>query len=205
MLVQVVIAAFLLTKRLALRAALVVALVAGVLAGTLWVGGDRLMSNFEQASREIAVDANSEGASRKEIWRATLKLFAAHPILGAGLGGYWIAITAYHDASGTLTPQEAHNDYLELLASGGVVGFALGVWFVVSVVRLVRKNLWSNAGSAPAIRIGAILGLAGVAAHSLVDFGLHLMANAVIFLALIMLATATIETRKVIDLNLQEQ
>lgn len=205
MLVQVVIAALLLTKQLALRAALVVALVAGVLAGTLWVGGDRLMSNFEHASSEVATDANSEGASRKEIWRATLKLFAAHPVLGAGLGGYWIAITAYHDASGTLTPQEAHNDYLELLASGGVVGFALGVWFVVSVVRLVRKNLWSNAGSARAIRIGAVLGLAGVAVHSLVDFGLHLTANAVIFLALIMLATATIETRKVIDLNLQEQ
>ena len=204
MLVQVVIAALLLTKRLALRAALVVALVAGVLAGTLWVGGDRLMSNFEHASSEVAVDANSEGASRKEIWRATLKLFAAHPILGAGLGGYWIAITAYHDAPGTLTPQEAHNDYLELLASGGVVGFALGVWFVVSIVRLVRKNLWSSSGSIRGVRIGAILGLAGVAVHSMVDFGLHLMVNAVVFVALVMLATATIETRKVIDPSLQE-
>src|SRR5262249_35223442 len=192
MLVQVVIAAALLTKRLALRAALVAALVAGVLLGTLWVGGDRLMSNFEQASSEVAVGANTtrEGASRNEIWRATLKLFAAHPILGAGLGGYWISITAYHDASGTLTPHEADNDYLELLASGGVVGFALGVWFIVSVVRLIRKNLWSNIGSIRGVRVGAVLGLAGVAVHSLVDFGLHLMGNAVVFLALIMLATA---------------
>jgi putative inorganic carbon (HCO3(-)) transporter len=205
MLVQVVIAALLLTKRLVLRAVLVVALVVGVLVGTVWVGGDRLMSNFEHASSEVTVDANSEGASRKEIWSATLKLFAAHPILGAGLGGYWIAITTHHDAPGTLTPQEAHNDYLELLASGGVIAFALGIWFVVSVVRLARKNLWSNAGSIGGVRVGAILGLAGVAVHSMVDFGLHLMGNTVVFLALVMLATATIETRKVIDLNLQEQ
>ena len=207
MLVQVVIAALLLTKRLALRVALATALVAGVLVGTLWVGGDRLISNFEHASSEVALDTNTarDGASRNEIWRATLKLFAAHPILGAGLGGYWIAITAYHDAPGTLTPQEAHNDYLELLASGGVIGFALGVWFVVSVVRLAQKNLWSSTGSLRAVRIGAILGLAGVAVHSLVDFGLHLTGNTAVFLVLIMLATATIEPRKVVDLNLQEQ
>lgn len=207
MLVQVVIAALLLTKRLALRVALATALVAGVLVGTLWVGGDRLISNFEHASSEVALDTNTarDGASRNEIWRATLKLFAAHPILGAGLGGYWIAITAYHDAPGTLTPQEAHNDYLELLASGGAIGFALGVWFVVSVVRLAQKNLWSSTGSMRAVRIGAILGLAGVAVHSLVDFGLHLTGNTAVFLVLIMLATATIEPRKVVDLNLQEQ
>lgn len=205
MLVQVVIAALLLTRRLVLRTALVVALVAGVLVGTLWVGGDRLMSNFEHASSEVSVDTTREGASRNDIWRATLKLFATHPILGAGLGGYWIAITAHHDASGTLTPQEAHNDYLELLASGGVIGFALGVWFVVSVARLIQTNFWSNTGSMRAIRLGAVLGLAGVAVHSLVDFGLHLMGNAVVFIALIMMATATIQTRKVIDLNLPEQ
>jgi O-antigen ligase len=190
-----------------LRAALVVALVAGVLVGTIWVGGDRLLSNFEHATSEVAADANTAraGASRNDIWRATLKLFAAHPILGAGLGGYWIAITQYHDASGTLTPQEAHNDYLELLASGGVVGFALGIWFFVSVVRSARKSLWTSSGSLRAVRLGAILGLAGVGVHSLVDFGLHLMGNAVVFLALIMMATATLEARKVIDLNLQQQ
>jgi O-antigen ligase len=207
LLVQVVIAALLLTKPLVLRAALVVALVAGVLVGTIWVGGDRLLSNFEHATSEVAADANTAraGASRNDIWRATLKLFAAHPILGGGLGGYWIAITQYHDASGTLTPQEAHNDYLELLASGGVVGFALGIWFLVSVVRSARKSLWTSSGSLRAVRLGAILGLAGVGVHSLVDFGLHLMGNAVVFLALIMMATATLEARKVIDLNLQQQ
>ena len=68
-------------------------------------------------------------------------MFAAHPILGVGLGGYWIGITAYHDASGLMTPQEAHNDYLELLSSGGVIGFAIGVWFVVAVVRAARRNV----------------------------------------------------------------
>jgi O-antigen ligase len=159
----------------------------GILFGTFWVGGDRLASNFEAATNELAT--THAGASRNEIWRATLKMFAAHPILGVGLGGYWIGITAYHDASGMMTPQEAHNDYLELLSSGGVVGFALGVWFAVVVIRAVRRNLSSDTGYGRAVRLGAILGITGVAAHSLVDFGLHILVNAIVFLTLIMMAS----------------
>lgn len=190
-------------RSVALKAVMLVILVAGVLAGTFWVGGDRLASNFEAATSELNPETSitRDGASRNEIWRATLKMFAAQPIFGVGLGGYWIGITAYHDASGLMTPQEAHNDYLELLSSGGLIGFALGVWFVVSVVRLARRNLAAGNGFQRAVRLGAVLGLAGVAAHSLVDFGLHIMINALVFITLIMIAT----TRKIIDPNTQQQ
>ncbi len=187
MLVQIVVAALFLMNRqsVALKAAMVIVLVVGILFGTFWVGGDRLASNFEATTNELS--STHTGASRNEIWRATLKMFAAHPILGVGLGGYWIGITAYHDASGLMTPQEAHNDYLELLSSGGVIGFAIGVWFVVAVVRATRRNLLS--GDMRTLRMGAILGIVGVAAHSLVDFGLHILINAIVFLALISIAT----------------
>lgn len=193
MLVQVVLAALLLMKRSVLKTAFALVLLAAVALGV--------------AASELTLSAAAanEGASRTDIWRATLKLFAAHPILGIGLGAYWIGITAHHDASGVLVPQEAHNDYLELLASGGAVGFALGVWFVVLVVRWLRKNLWSNTGFVRAARVGALLGIAGVAIHSLLDFGLHLMSNAVVFLTLIMMVTARIEPEKVVDLNVVKQ
>jgi O-antigen ligase len=166
----------------ALRAVLLVVLVIGVLFGTFWVGGDRLATNFENATNEIA--SSSTGASRNEIWRATLKMFAAHPIVGVGLGAYWIGITAYHEASGLMTPQEAHNDYLELLSSGGLIGFAIGVWFAVLVIREARRNYDGSY-----VRLGAILGITGVAAHSLVDFGLHILINAIVLLSLIVIAT----------------
>jgi O-antigen ligase len=177
------------------KVVLVVALVAGVLFGTFWVGGDRLASNFEATRSEFNSDVGNsrDGVSRNEIWRASLKMFAANPFLGVGLGGYWIGITAHHDASGLMTPQEAHNDYLELLSSGGLIGFAIGVWFVVNVVRMVRKNISIDTGFTRAVRFGAVLGLAGVAAHSLVDFGLHIIVNALVFLTLIMMATGNFD------------
>lgn len=181
------------TQSIAIRALLVVVLFAGIILGTIWVGGDRLATNFEGTGSEFTTDTLRQGASRNEIWRATLKMFAAHPILGAGLGGYWIGITAYHDASGLMTPQEAHNDYLELLSSGGVIGFALGIWFVVAVIHKARENLLVDVGYMRAVRLGAILGIAGVAAHSLVDFGLHIIVNAVVFLTLIMMATTSLD------------
>jgi len=204
MIMQIIVAVLLLTSVRALaenyqlqkiaqsavfRMALLVVLVIGVALGTLWVGGDRLASNFEGATSEFTSDTMRQGVSRNEIWRATLKMFAAHPIAGVGLGGYWIGITAYHDASGLMTPQEAHNDYLELLSSGGVVGFAIGIWFVVAVIRKARANLLADVGYMRAVRLGAILGIAGVAAHSLVDFGLHIFVNAVVLLILITMAT----------------
>ena len=207
MLSQIVVAALLLlsfrtriARSMALKVALMIILVAGVSLGIVWVGGDRLVSNFEAAGRELNTETTREGASRNEIWRASWKMFTAHPILGVGLGGYWIGITAYHDASGLMTPQEAHNDYLELLSSGGLIGFALGLWFALVVIRLAHKNLVADSGFMRAARLGAVLGIAGIAAHSLVDFGLHMIANAVIFVTLLMIATH----RKIVDLNTKE-
>src|SRR5215813_12321358 len=180
------------------RGAMLLLLVVIIGVGTVWVGGDRLVSSFSHAPTDFSenpADLRS-GVSRNEIWRATWKMFTAHPILGVGLGGYWVAITAYHDASGVMTPQEAHNDYLELLSSGGVVGFALGVWFVVAVVRRVLITLRSANHFSRAVCFGAVLGLCAVAIHSLVDFGLHMIVNALVFVALIMMATTKIEAER---------
>ena len=190
--------------RAGVRTALLAGIVVAVLLGTLWVGGDRLATNIESATTDFSGDSTRDGASRNEIWRATLKMFAANPIAGVGLGGYWIAITAFHDASGNLTPQEAHNEYLELLSSGGVIGLAIGVWFAVMVIRRIGLVLHHDRSHIRAVRFGGILAIAGVVVHSLVDFGLHMMSNALIFMVLIAIATVSIN-KKIIDPSVQHQ
>jgi O-antigen ligase len=106
------------------------------------------------------------------------------------MGAYWAAIPAYHNASGSMTPQEAHNDYLELLASGGLVAFALGIWFALVVGRRTFANLRAANRFRRAACYGAAIGIAGVAVHSLVDFGLHMLVNALTFTTLIVIATS---------------
>jgi O-antigen ligase len=182
-------------RSLPARAALILVLISGVILGTLWLGGDRLAMKLERSSVEFNPDlldplVKRAGASRNEIWKATWRMFTAHPIVGSGMGGYWKAIPIFHDASGTTTPQEAHNDYLELLASGGLIGLALGIWFGVLVFRRTRKNLRSPNRFRRAACFGATIGIAGVAVHSLFDFGLHTIANALVFTTLIAIATS---------------
>jgi O-antigen ligase len=89
-----------------------------------------------------------------------------------------------------MTPQEAHNDYLELLASGGLVSLALGIWFAVVVCKRTLANLIAANRFRRAACYGAAIGIAGVAVHSLLDFGLHMLVNALVFTTLIVIATS---------------
>jgi len=177
----------------AIRLALVACLIAISIIGVLWIGGDRLASNIEAARTEFEKTESRVGVSRTQIWHSTLKMIADHPFAGVGMAGYWTAFPAYHDASGTMTPQQAHNDYLELIASGGVIGLAIFVWFLVLVRRRTRENLRSDSSFRRAASFAAVIALTGVAVHSLVDFGLHRMLLAMTFIALIVIATATVE------------
>lgn len=180
------------TRSLPIRLALLLVLICGVAFGTLWLGGDRLATSIDESRAEFSSDKTEsrEGVSRNEIWRVTLRMFAAHPMLGVGMGAYWAAVPALHDASGTMTPQEAHSDYLELLASGGLVGLAIGIWFAVVVFRRTRQNLHSANRFRRAACFGATIGIIGVAVHSLVDFGLHMIVNALVFTTLVTIATS---------------
>jgi O-antigen ligase len=160
-------------------------LLLGVIGGTLWIGGERLVSKFEPGSAE----RDPAAVSRKEIWRATWEMSKAHPIAGVGMGGYWVAIPGYHNASGTLVPQEAHNDYLELLASGGIIGTAIGIWFCAVLLKRTWTSFRSPSRFRRAASFGAALAIVGVGVHSLFDFGLHMIVNALVFMTLIVIAT----------------
>jgi O-antigen ligase len=174
------------------RVLLLLVLIGGVVYGTVWLGGDPLASKFEASRQELSLetDASRQGTSRQEIWQLTLRMFAAHPTLGIGMGAYWVAVPAFHDASGVMLPQEAHNDYLELLASGGLLGLALGLWFVLVIIRRTQQNLCSANPFLRAACFGATIGIVGVAVHSLFDFGLHMIVNALVFTTLIVIATS---------------
>jgi O-antigen ligase len=176
----------------AARAGLVLALLLTIVVGMAWLGGDtvadRVASVGEEATAGATTDVTRSG--RKEIWAATWRTFAAHPLAGVGFGGYWVAVSERHEGSGGLVPQQAHNDYLELLASGGVVGTAVVFVFLLLLVRQSAPRLRAGSPFARAACLGALTGLCGVAVHSLVEFGLHVPSNAFAALALATAAAA---------------
>lgn len=175
---------------------LVVCLVLVMLLGILWVGGESLVNRFAadpSQAESLQTAADTSGASRANIWKATLDVIKANPLFGVGFGGYWVALSQYHKASGYATPLQAHNDYLEAIACGGIVGAALVAWFLLSLFNEVRRSGDTKSSFHLSARSGAVIGLVGVAAHSFVDFGLHITLNALVCLSLIVLATTRLE------------
>jgi O-antigen ligase len=187
------------SRSIAARVVLIAALLAGAITTVVLVGGDPLAARIDSTVVELDQRTGDAFTLRPTIWRTTWKLIKDHPVAGVGFGGYWIAITKYHASSGETTPQEAHNDYLELLASGGLIGVAICVWFAVALVRtLLRKlaRLRTAAGRGSFTRaatLGALTGILTVGIHSLVDFGLHIPINALIFTVLIAIVAMNID------------
>ena len=175
------------------RAASLGVLLTVVLAGVLWTGGERLASRLEALPSDVSAGQSKVrwGDRRVEIWGATVKLIRDYPLTGVGFGAYRAAVTKHHDASGEMSLEQAHNDYLELLASGGLVGAGLAAWFGFEFVRRARRRLRGRGLSRRGLCAGALAGLAAVAVHSLFDFGLHVTANALACVVLV--AVATIE------------
>lgn len=158
--------------------------------GVGWVGGEPVVSNFQNAATDFSQQEMHDNinTSRREIWSATWQMAKAHPLGGVGIGGYWIGITEYHRASGEITPQQAHNDYLEMLASCGLIGCGLVAWFLVIFIRKATDSLRVVESYYRATSMGALAGIFGVAIHSFVDFGLHITINALILFALMVIA-----------------
>jgi len=72
----------------------------------------------------------------------------------------------------------AHNDYLETLAETGIAGgLCAPVYRLASRCRL-RSLQEPNISFASALRLAGLTGCCGVLVHSLVDFNLHIPANA---------------------------
>lgn len=130
--------------------------------------------------------------SRRQVYAATWELFQGFPWLGTGLGSFRdsLAMTQPLDLPGTWW--HAHSDWLELLATVGVLGavvFLLGL--IPLLVRLARGWASDHRRSEDRAAILAALGaMVSVAIHESIDFGLTMPACAVTLAALVGVAAA---------------
>jgi len=166
-------------------------IIAAIGAGVYWTGPERVLDRVAQTGI-VSEDPKAESffASRGWIWRDTLAMISANPILGVGLGAYETAYPLYskddatNKAGASYSVDRAHNDYLQALADCGVVGGAIVLWFIVSLFRAVASGARSENSLLRAFAIGGGAGLFGLLIHSLFDFNLQLPSNALLFLLL---------------------
>ncbi|MGE3466747.1 MAG: O-antigen ligase family protein, partial [Pyrinomonadaceae bacterium] len=174
------------TKNLALKAALSLLLAASAVGGAVFVGGETSISRFADSAGAEDISSN-----RTHIWGVTLKVIGEHFPLGAGVGAYAQAYTKSDTASGFERIEQAHNDYLQVLADAGLPGLFIGALFLYWIFRQGRRSIAVENKFRRGVAVGAVAGIFGILVHSLFDFVLHITAISLLFLALMALLTAS--------------
>lgn len=149
----------------------------------------------------LAGDANAlQGDMRYALWRPAWQIWQDSPWWGAGPAHFDYRFCAYRREGVQLRPDRAHNDYLNTLADWGVAGTALVVlaWVLLGVgIGRTWRSVWGNSnelGGKPgsnklAFLLGATFGLLAILFHSVVDFNMHIPANAIVAITLMALLT----------------
>jgi O-antigen ligase len=153
-----------------------------------WLGVKQVLDRFSSL-QSLEVTSSKRASMRLDTWH----IFLDHPWTGTGLGTLQTVFPAYETNYDAKIVNHAHNDYLEALAETGVAGglccaLFLGILFFVSLRLLLQRDKPFVA----ALHLSGLVGCSGFLVHSLVDFNLHIPANALLFLLMAHLATSTV-------------
>jgi O-antigen ligase len=125
------------------------------------------------------ITTEQSGAYRLAIWKDTLRLAASSPWIGSGFGAYEDALPRFKTAAGQFRVQHAENDYLELLAEGGLVGTLVGGGVVLLLFRPPFQGpRFEGHLLDRTLRAGGLAALVAIWIHSAFDFSLRIPSNA---------------------------
>lgn len=172
--------------QLALKIGLAALLISTIIVGSVLIGGESSLTRFAET-------ANSQdfSTSRTHIWNVTLQIITNNLPFGTGLGAFGVAYTSLDSLDGLARVEQAHNDYLEVLANAGIVGLIIGLFFIYRLFRTGLENAKTTDTFRRGVCVGALTGCFAVLVHSLFDFVLHTTAITVLFLTLVSLVVAS--------------
>jgi len=147
----------------------------------IWTGVPLIENRFTYSSTSTPFSLGW----RIRHWSDALDVVRHFPVTGTGLNTYTV-VTPFFQSIDTPTSDEAHNDYLQLAAEGGLLVGIPAIILVGLFIREVRRRFLAGGRSPTSywLRVGAVAGLIGIALQESVDFSLQLPGNAVMFAAL---------------------
>jgi O-antigen ligase len=152
-----------------------------------WLDPGDTWKRWEQAAYapELAV------GDRIAIAKDTLRLAREHLPYGVGMGAFEVAYPKYQTVATDLVINYAHNDYAQLLAEAGILGWICLPLSIAGFIGLSFRRLrLAPLTKAGWIQLGAAVGVCGILVHSFSDFNLHVPANAAWFTFCAALAAA---------------
>ncbi len=164
--------------------------------GLLFAAGFFVMAQWGLDQRRSVGPETLANSGRMTYWKPALMQVQDQPWTGTGSRTYDDYARLYRPAEwggwqDRFDPEFAHNDWLQLLGDYGWLGLLLGVALVMAHAGAGIRFLWNHpVGKARnesrdltvrrALAAGSLSVLAAYAAHSLLDFNLHVLANAMV-------------------------
>jgi O-antigen ligase len=125
---------------------------------------------------------------RPAIWRDTWRMVSDFWLTGVGAGAFQRAMLAYQQGSRLFFFNQAHNEYLQVLAEGGLIVAVPASILLIATAMLMAKTLDADRTSIFWVRAGAICGVVAIAVQSIWDTGLRTPANGVLFAVIVAIA-----------------
>ena len=178
-----------------------------LLAVSVWVIGPQARQTIDLRLAESVSDDGGLG-SRVALWRDSLKMIRDFPLLGVGLGAWSDLFPRYQRPSASETfYREAHNDYVQLFAETGLIGFMLLGLGLIQCARMVLGAFNQMAVNLRSLLVASSAALALMLLHELCDFSLRIPANAVLFTVMlgvtVRLAAMTLPRQRPVDRDLK--
>ena len=145
--------------------------------GFVFLPTDALIGRFAAlaATGEITAD------TRAQIWAESLAMVQDYPLLGCGLGSYESCFHKYKTVAPMQTVNFAHNDYLQLLAETGVIGFSIFLLLgMLTFLSALRQSIAARGGDNRYLAAACLGALTSIGLHSFVDFNLYVAANTMV-------------------------
>ncbi len=143
-----------------------------------WFGWDPILARFNASTTQAGVITDG----RLPLWLDCSPLIKDFIFTGSGFGTFIHAFPQYNNLPTSIIFDHAHNDYIELVTDGGLIGFFLAASFVITIFQNGLKKL--SLRREPYSVLLIIAGLTGIFAillHSITDFNMHNGANGLYF------------------------
>ncbi len=119
------------------------------------------------------------GDARLGIWRESIPMIKAYPIVGCGLGTFESGFMRFKRVAPMFRVDFAHNDYLQILIELGAMGLVIGLVLVCRILgRALRVALFHKERGGWELSVGLTGALVALLIHSGADFNLYIPANA---------------------------
>ncbi|MCA1554705.1 MAG: O-antigen ligase family protein, partial [Chloroflexi bacterium] len=119
---------------------------------------------------------------RGDLWRAALRMVAAHPILGVGAGNFRLVLGNYLGLSVWDNRLHANNTYLEMFADTGLLGGAAFMLLALTILWHAARALRAARAADDEVWIASsAAALCAFCIHGVVDYFLEFTATYLLF------------------------